>query len=282
MSIANFIPTVWSDKIFTRLRKTLVFQGLCNTDYEGEIKDFGDVVKINEIGPIAVNSYTGAEISWEALDDASKELKIDQKKYFAFAVDDVDRAQAKGNLIDGASKEAAYAMGDTIDQAIAALYADAGVHNDTNLGVADTSVSCSVANVISRFAYMGQYLDEANVPRGDRWAAIPPWVHRVLVMAEVAGVATYTPMAGAELITKTGFIGQALGFNIFMSNNVSTDDTEWRTLFGNRSAISLAFQIVKTKSVERESYFDEGIKGLVVYGKKVVRPNALGCAYLKV
>ena len=285
MAIKNFVPAIWSGKIFTRLRKSLIFQALCNTDYEGEIRDYGDVVKINEIGPITINDYTkDSDITWETLDDAAKELKIDQQKYFAFSVDDVDKAQAKGNLVDAASGEAAYSLGDTVDQFIAGKYADAGIVDSTNLGATGTSNALVVTagNVIERISYVAQLLDEKNVPRGDRWFAIPPWIHRVMVLKEIGGIsATAVPMTNTDDTLRRGLVGQALGFNFFMSNNVSNNATEWRCMAGTRMAISLAFQIIKTKAVEREDRFDDGIKGLAVYGGKVVRPNALATAYYK-
>ena len=283
MGLENFTPSIWSAKLFVRLRKALVAASVVNQDYQGEISQFGDSVRINEIGPITVSDYTkyGA-LTWQALDSAQKILLIDQGKSFSFAVDDVDAAQNKPKTINAAMDEAAYAVADTIDQFILGLYAQAGVTgSSTYIGSASSSISVSSGNVIETLSYAQRYLNEANVPTGNRWGIIPPWVHQDLVIAECGGVAaTAVPKVREDGVIMNGYVGQAMGFNLLMSNNVSNNGTQYRCMFGHRLAISYAGQIAKVKAVEREDYFDEGMKGLYVYGAKVVRPNALCTAYL--
>lgn len=286
MGLENFIPEIWSAKLFVRLRKTLVFQDIVNTDYEGEIKGYGDTVRINEIGPIDVGDYTkyGA-VTWQSLSSAQKVLYIDQSKYFAFAVDDIDTAQMNPKLMNDAMDEASYSMADTIDQYIASKYAEAGAGTGVSgsssyIGSASSSVSVTSGNVISTISYAGRYLTEANVPQANRWIVVPPWLHQKLLLAEVGGIsATAVPKIATGPVIP-GFVGQALGFNIYVSNNVSVSSTQYRVIAGVKSAISYAGQITKIKAVEREDYFDQGIKGLYSYGAKVVRPNALLTCYL--
>lgn len=251
--------------------------------YEGEITGAGDTVKINEIGPVTVSDYTkyGA-LTWQELTSAQKSLLIDQQKSFSFTVDDIDAAQNKPNVMNSAMSEAAYAVADTIDQHIAGLYAGAGVTGSaTYIGSASSSLSVSSGNVIETLSYVQRYLNEASVPTENRFGIIPPWVHQDLVMAEVGGIAyNAVPKVRDDGVLMNGFVGRAFGFDLLMSNNVSNDGTQYRCMFGTRSAISYAGQISKIRAVEREDYFDEGIKGLYVYGAKVVRPNALCTAYL--
>lgn len=283
MGLQNFIPEIWSAKLFVRLRKALVFGDVVNNDYEGEIKNMGDTVRINEIGPITVSDYTkyGA-LTWQALTSAQKVLLIDQAKSFSFAVDDIDSVQMNPKVMNDAMNEAAYAIADTIDQFIAGLYTEAGVTGSaTYIGSSASSLSVSSGNVIETLSYISRYLSESNVPEANRWIVIPPWTHQKLLLAEVGGIsATAVPkIATGEVIP--GYVGQALGFSeIRVSNNVSTNSTQYRVMAGNRQAISYAGQVSKIKPVERESYFDEGVKGLYVYGGKVVRPEALCTAYL--
>jgi len=282
MGVENFIPQIWSAKLFVRQRKALGFASVVNLDYEGEITGAGDTVKINEIGPITVNDYTkDTAITWETLDSAQKQLLIDQQKYFAVSIDDIDKAQVTPKLINSAADEAAYAVNDESDQHIAGKYGDAGVTNDTYLGSSGTSLSVSSGNVILTLSYAQRYLNEKNCPVANRWGILPPWLHQKLILAEVGGIsATAVPKTRDDGVIMNGYIGQAFGFTLLMSNNVSNDATQYRCMFGHRNAISYAGQIAKVRAVERESHFDEGIKGLYVYGCKVVRPNALCTAYL--
>ena len=283
MGLENFTPNIWSGKLFVRLRKSHVFGGVVNTDYEGEISGAGDTVNINEIGPVAVSDYTKyTAITWEALTSAQKKLLIDQQKYFAFTVDNIDRAQTKPKLMNGAMGEASYSIADEIDQHIAGKYAEAGVTGSaTYIGSSGSSISVSTGNVIETLSYVQRYLNEANVPTPNRWGILPPWVHQKLVMAEVGGIAnTAVPKIRDDGVIAQGFVGEAFGFQLFMSNNVSNNGTQYRPMFGTRQAISYAGQITEIRAVEREDYFDQGIKGLYVYGCKVVRPNALCTAYL--
>jgi hypothetical protein len=285
MGLENFVPQIWSTKLFVRLRKALVFAGVVNTDYEGEISQMGDTVHINEIGPITVSDYTkyGA-LSWQALTSAQKTLIIDQAKSFSFSIDDIDTVQMKPKLMNDAMDEASYAVANTIDQFIATLYSQAGVVGTAaQTGTSATSLSVSSGNVIEVLSYANRLLSENNVPEDNRWIVIPPWLHQKLLLAEVGGIsATAVPKVG-EAVFLRGYVGEALGFaNILVSNNVSAASAagQYRVMCGNKSAISYAGQVSKIKAVERESYFDQGVKGLYVYGAKVVRPEALLTMYL--
>lgn len=277
MGLENFIPQIWSAKLLVRLRKALVFASVVNNEYEGEITGYGDTVKINEIGSITVSDYTkyGA-LTWQALTSAQKVLLIDQAKSFSFAIDDIDTAQMNPKIMNAAMDEAAYAIRDEIDKYIAGLWEGAGVINATNLGSPSSAKSVSSGNVIEVLSYAARYLDESNVPTADRWIVIPPWLHQKLLLAEVGGIsATAVPKVGPDTIIN-GYVGEALGFkNILVSNNVDYDSTTYHVMAGVRSAISYAGQVAKIKPVEREDYFDQGVKGLYLYGAKVVRPEAL-------
>ena len=123
MSIANFVPAIWEARLLAHLDKELVYGNLANRDYEGDIKAAGNIVKINQIGDIAVRDYKqGEDITFDDVDGAQTTLTIDQQKYFAFKVDDVDAAQANVNLIDGAMQRASYKMRDTVDRYIAGFH----------------------------------------------------------------------------------------------------------------------------------------------------------------
>ena len=283
MGLENFNPTIWSAKLLVRLRKAHVFAGLVNTDHEGEIRNMGDSVKINEIGTVTINDYTKYNaISWQQLNSAQKTLVIDQAKSFSFTIDDIDTAQQNPKVMNAAMGEAAYGVSDVIDQFIASFYSQAGITNTTYMGSSASPISVSSGNVILTLSYASRYMTEANVPEANRIMAIPPWVHQKLLLAEVGGIsATAVPKVFDDGAITRGYIGDALGFRLVVSNNVQNSATAVSAVMAlNRSAISYAGQISKIQAVNREDYFDQGVKGLYVYGAKVVRPNALCTLHL--
>lgn len=286
MSLENFKPAIWSAKLFTRLQKNLVFASVVNRDYEGEIKGYGSSVKINEIGDINVSNYSsGGTLTWQTLTDAQKILLIDQAKTFSFSIDDVDAAQMNPKVMNAAMQAASYAIADTVDQFIAGLYAGAGITNSTYLGTATTPISTTTGNVLLTLSYLQRYMDEANVPTQQRFMVIPPWLHQKILLTEVGGIsATAEPKVFSDDVLTSGYVGQLYGFNLLLSNNTVNAGTAASVISAimglNRTAISYAGQVSKIDAVKRESTFDEGVKGLYVYGGKVVRPNALACAFL--
>lgn len=277
MSLNNFKPTVWSALIIDTLRKALVYGGAINRNYEGEIRNGGEKVKILEIGDITVSDYTGT-VTYQDLQDASKFLEITQKKYFAFDLDDVDRAQANVELMVKATDKASYKLRDTADQFIAGLYGEAGV--TSSLGTtaspltvtsAGASATTSIKNLFSRVA---KALDEANCPSTGRWIIVPPWMHQKIVLAEDAR------MTVENSATTNGVVGNLFGFSVRMSNNVATvsSGTVYKVMAGTTEAISYADQIVKVEALRRDGSFAEGVRGLHVYGAKVVQNDCLAVA----
>jgi hypothetical protein len=274
MGLDTFVPSVWAAALLEPLYKSLVFGSVVNRDYEGEIRQYGDSVRINEIGPITVNDYTKyGSLSWQELSSAQKTLLIDQAKSFSFAVDDIDMAQAKGFAMADAMTQAAYAIADEIDQHIAGLYTDAGIIL--------TATTATTTNALSWVASAAEALNEANAPTSGRFLVLPPAAITKLLLTVSGGVSeTAVPKVFDNGLIANGFVGSIYGFNILMSNNVQESSAGvYQPLFFTRGAISYAGQLTSIKPVEREDYFDMGIKGLYVYGSKVVRPAILGtCA----
>ena len=282
MSLANFNPAIWSAKLFVNLRKALVAMDIVNTDYEGDISAFGDRVKINEIGPITISDYAKyGTLTWAELTSAQKELIIDQAKSFSFKVDDIDKAQNNPKVMSSAMAQAAYDVADTIDQYIFGLYGQAGVTNDTYMGSSSAAISVSSGNVILTLSFAGRYLTEKNVPTANRWMSLTPWLHQKMLLAEIGGIsATAVPKIATGSVVP-GYVGQALGFNFYVSNNVQASATSVSAIMaGNNSAISYAGQVSQVKAVDLQDSFGEGVKGLYVYGSKVVRPDALAALHL--
>jgi N4-gp56 family major capsid protein len=278
MSVETFIPEVWSARLLVNLQKSLVFAqpGIVNRDYEGDIAQAGDTVRVQSIGAITIGSYTkNSSISApETLTDAESTLVVDQAKYFNFEVDDIDRRQAKANLIDAAMREAAYGLADTADQYISAMYTAAGSSVGTS-GSPKTDLG-TATNAYLHLVALGTELDEQNVPRGMRWVIVPPWYYGLLLQDD-RFVKSGTESAAATLAN--GEVGMAAGFRVIMSNNVSNDATTWRIMAGSSRAITFAEQINKVEAFRPEGSFGDAMKGLHLYGAKVMRPESLSVLY---
>lgn len=277
MALDNFIPEVWSARLLQNLNNAHVYgqPGVINRDYEGDITGEGSVVKINSIGRITIGSYTkNSNIGDpETLQSGQTNLLIDQAKYFNFQVDDVDKAQAKPKVMDGAMEEAGWGLRDVADQYIAALYSGVASGNTTGLGDDTTPLVPTATTAYEYLVAMGVLLDEANVPSDGRWVIVPPWYHGFLLKDD-RFVKAGTPATDAVL--RNGMIGQAAGFTVLKSNNVpNTSATKYKVIAGHPMAWSFAEQIVSVEAYRPEKRFADAVKGLHVYGAKLTRPNAI-------
>lgn len=283
MAITRFRPEIWSAMLLVALRKSLVYAapGVVNRDYEGEIAEAGDTVRITSISDPTVAPYSpnSTVITPEELTDAQRTLVVDQSDYFSFYVDDVDARQARGNVITEAMNRAAYRMRDRIDQYVAAFYTSVPTANRVGDVTIDLSSPSSWATEAAK-AYndvlvpLSVKLDEANVPTEGRYCIVPPWFHGVLrrdpnfINAEKA--------ADGGTALRNGVVGEAAGFSIRKSNNTPSPEASHNVITaGVDMAISYAEQINKTEAYRPESKFADAVKGLVLYGGKVIRPEAL-------
>ena len=275
MAISTFIPTIWEARLLAHLDKSLVYGNLCNRDYEGDIRNAGDTVKINQISDITIKDYTkGTDIEVENVDGTPTELVISQNKYFAFSVEDVDAAQANVNLIDGAMQRASYGIRDTIDQYIASFYKDAGV----TTGLGDDTTPLSVTSATKAYESLVDLkgaLDDQNVPADGRFVVVPSAFYGFM-LKDSRFVAAGTTKTDATLAN--GYIGTAAGFQIFQSNNVpNTKGAQYKILAGTRAAISYVQQITRTEAMRMEKSFSDLVRGNFVFGAAVVQPKALAC-----
>ncbi len=275
MSLNNFIPTIWAARVLENLRKSLVYgqDGVVNRDYEGEIRDVGDSVRINAIGPVTVFTYTkNTDIPPpETLSDAQTVLTIDQARAFNFQVDDIDRVQQRPKLMDEAMAEAAYSLRDDFDQYIAGLYT--GVASGNTIGTDESPVVPGATTAYEYLVDLGVILDEAKVPRANRWVVVPPWFHGLL-QKDDRFVKTGTTQS--DQVLRNGEVGQAAGFRVLVSHNVpNTTGTKYKIIAGHPMAISAASQINKVEAYRPERRFADAVKGLHLYGAKLIRPTAI-------
>ena len=240
MAATNFIPTLWSARLLAHLDKNLVLGNLVNRDHEGEIRNYGDTVKINQIGDITVKDYVkGTPIAYEDVSGTDTELHIDQQKYWAFKVEDIDAAQANIALMDRSMERASYKLRDTVDSFIAKHAKEAG--NQIEKTALTTPESAYDALV-----KMSVALDEANVPEAGRWAVVPPWFYG-LILKDDRFIASGTE--GAANTLATGRIGSAAAFTVYKSNNLLVETDVTNILAGTNAGITFAQQILKTESL---------------------------------
>lgn len=271
MSVKNFIPQIWSARLLAHLDKIHVYAGLVNRDYEGEIKQFGDTVKINQIGDITIKKYTGAAI--DAPDDLTGEqdtLTIDQANYFNFAIKDVDNAQTNPKLMNEAMARAAYGLNDTVDSLLAGIMVASAAGA---IGSDESPFVPTKDDAYDLLVDLGTELTEKNVPLLGRWVVVPPFYHGLLQKdSRFVGNGTDVNMA----ILQGGHIGAAAGFQIYVSNNVpNTDGAKYKILAGTNAGASFAEQITETEGYRPESNFSDAVKGLHLCGVKVLQKNAL-------
>lgn len=274
MAVTTFIPELWNARLLYALEKAHVATNLVNRNYEGEISNHGDTVHINTIGAITVKSYTkNTDIDApETLTTTDQTLVIDQAKYFNFQVDDVDKVQAAGELVDTAMGRAAYALADVSDAYLLGVIA-AGAAAGNTIGSAAAPVAITASNVYENIVKLKTKLDKANVPNTGRTIVVPPDVHSLLLLDDRFAKSTAT--AGQEALIN-GLVGRIAGFDVYMSNNVKTGtgtDTGKTPYFEITAQITdattYAEQIIKTEAYRMESRFADAVKGLHVYGAKV-------------
>lgn len=276
MAITTFIPELWSARLLYALEKSHIATNLVNRDYEGLIQNQGDTVHIGSIGAITVSSYTAnSDMSDpETLATTDQTLVIDQAKYFNFQIDDVDKVQAAGDLIDTAMGRAAYALADTSDAYLLGVIA-AGADNGNVIGTKSAPIALTAANVYENLVKLRTVLDKQNVPTSGRTVVIPPDVY-ALLLNDTTHFAIAQRETGENLIVN-GLVGRIAGFDVYMSNNaVSAADggSEGSTTYYSvtaqvADATTYAEQIIKTEAYRLEKRFADGVKGLHVYGAKV-------------
>lgn len=276
ISINGYIPEVWAAELLSSLKTAHVYGGpsIVNRNYEGQIRSAGDTVRITSISRPTIGNYVpgSTNIVPEQLTDSQRTLVIDQSKYFSFEVDDVDARQAAGSVMAEGMSEAAFALADITDRFIAGLYTgaqSANVIGTSGAPIAIASGSDAYVNLIK----LNTKLDEADVPSTGRWAIISPAYHAYLLQDTRFTDASASGQASAAI---TGMVGTVAGINIIKSNNTPNPTGSVRAIIaGTRDAISFAEQINKTEAFRPESSFSDAVKGLHLYGAKLVRPDGI-------
>lgn len=278
MAVDTFIPEVWNAQLLVALKKAYVFgqPGVCNRNYEGDIAEFGDTVHIGSLSRPTISTYVknSTAINPQTLTTTDQTLLIDQAKYFAFEVDDVDARQVRngGELLNKAASEAAEGLGDTADQFLAGLMTTGA---GTILTAQDAATADAAFLVVRKLRVA---LDKANVPQSGRFLVVSPEFYALILGdSRFINAAAY----GSSRPIQNGEVGSILGFAVLVSNNLpagtagTPPEVSNFVVAGHPMALTFAEQINKTEAYRPESSFSDAIKGLHLYGAKVVRPEAL-------
>lgn len=303
----TFIPTLWSSKLNAKFYAASVFGEIANTDWEGEIKGLGDKIVINNIPDISISTYSiGTTLSYAVPTPSTLELSIDKAKYFAFQVNDVIVHQSQPKIMDMFSNDASQQMKIAVDsnvlyntwnQAAAAnVGATAGAKSTSyNLGTDTAPLSLTASNVLSTLTAMAAVLDEQNIPETDRFLLIDPATRQVLMQSNLAQAQF---MGDSQSMVRNGKIGVIDRFTVYVTNQLpkaaagtdtpytsgdgtessitSLGDNKRRVIIaGHKSAITFASQMTKMETVRNPNDFGDYVRGLNVYGFKVVKAAAL-------
>ena len=281
MSIKNFIPTIWSTKILQHMRDNLVYAGLVNRDYEGEITRRGSSVEVSMPGEVTIKDMPSRtygdtkairEIDApEGMEVQKVTLLIDQEKYFNFGVDDVDKVQMNLDLMNSYTESASYGFQSTIEKHVAEIMAKEA---KLVLGSDEHPVALTSENIYKQLIKMKVGLDKANVPPVGRFVVLPPEAEGLLLEDNKF---VYVGTSSSEDSLKNGKVFRACGFDIAISNNVPVNDNKYKIIATYKGSTTFAQQLLETKAYSPEKGFGDALKGLVVFGAKVVRPGKIVC-----
>lgn len=290
----NFIPEIWSAKLIENFYDATVLAAISNTDYEGEIKSMGDTVNIRTTPEMTIRPYQkGMTLTVDRPDKPKIQLLIDQGDYFAAIEDDVDKVQADINLMDQWSKDASEKMKIAIDaKVLTGMLPDVSTLNkgatagrisgNINLGATGAAVQLTKTNILDFIVDLGTVLDEANAPEGNRFLVIPAWAAGMIKKSDLKDAS----LAGdGTSILRNGRLGMIDRFTLYMSHNlnsvVDTGNKCFSIIAGHKMGLTFASQMTEMESLRAESTFGNIIRGLQVYGYKVVKPEALAVGYVR-
>ena len=287
----NLTPEIWASRTIVKFYDATVFAAISNSDYEGLISDMGDTVHIRTVPDISISDYSaGMTLTYEKPVSTVVDLLIDKGHYYAFSINDVEKIQSDMNYVEDWSADAGEQLADTIDTAIlAAIYSDVHASNagatagavtsSIDLGAATVYESVDKTNILDYIVDMGTVLDEQNVPSTGRWLVLPPIFAGMIKKSDLKDAA----LAGdATSVIRNGKLGTIDRFMIYSSNNIATGTdtvTVYNIIFGHPSALTFASQLVKNETLKNPNDFGDLLRGLQVYGYRVVQSKAIGHFY---
>lgn len=307
-----FIPTLWSGKLLAKFYQNTILTEIANTDYEGELKNQGDTIRIRLAPSISISDYTvGQTLSYEVPVPIYQDMQVNKGKYFGVQVNDVLSYQSDMNLMNMFTEDAAKQLKIAIENEVffnnfvtegpssANKGATAGaVSASYNLGTDTAPIDqATPANVLNAILRMASVLDEQNVPEDGRFLVMSPYDRHLLMQSNIAQ-AYFTGDQSSTI--RTGKIGMLDRFSVYVSNllprgeagkalvsglsatssgaTLSSAKVRRLMIAGTKAASSFAMTVSKTEPLRNQTDFGDIVRGLAVYGRKVVKPQAFAVA----
>lgn len=270
-SYSAFIPELWSQKLNNMLEKNCVMLQCVNRNWEGEIKNQGDTVKIITPAEVSVSTLTDDTISYSSLAPTSMDLKIDQKKFFAFKIDDVSAVQSNTDIMEAHLTNAKKAIEEVQDSYLLGLHTDVPTVNI--VGSEDSPITLSKTTIYENFVNLALALKNSDaVHSGVRpWVVINPTIESYLLQSSEF-ISAYNV---ADETLREGSIGRIAGMDVLVSTNLTDVNSKYYVLAGTNEAITFASQLSKIESLRDKDSFSDLVRGLYLYGAKTVQPKAL-------
>ena len=266
-----FIPQLWSKKLNQMLEKNCVMMQCVNRNWEGEIRNQGDTVKIITPAEVTVSTLTSDNIEYSTLNPKSTDLVIDQKKFFAFKIDDVSSVQANADIMEAHLTNAKKAIEEVQDSYLLGLHTDVLAENI--VGSEDLPVVLNKGTIYEQFVNLALALKNSDaVYAGVRpWVIINPTIEAYLLQSPEF-ISAYNV---ADKTLREGAIGRIAGMDVLVSTNLTDVDNKYYVLAGTNDAITFASQLAKIESLRDKDSFSDLVRGLYLYGAKTVQPKAL-------
>ena len=308
-----FIPTIWSGKFVEKFYDATVLGAIASTDYEGEIRNYGDTINIRTHPTITINAYSANQaLSVQRPSSALVQLQINQGAYFNTVLDDVMEIQSDVDLLSNWADNASEQMKVFVDGAILAVASIGSLVDSNNAGntagrlsqsirlgvtstspqfighaasgTGDGSTSGNVRAVLDFIIDLGLVLDEQRVPETGRWVVLPAWA-AALIKRSVFQQAYLT--GDAVSIARNGRLGMIDRFTVYVSNLLPNGTagglqaSEWAVYAGHSLGLTFASQMTKVETLRSESTFGTLMRGLQVWGFNVINPTLVSYAVVK-
>jgi len=291
-----FIPQIWSTNLVKKYYDGTVLTQITNTDYEGEIRNHGDTVIIRTQPTVTMRNYEmGLPLETEFPTGGRMELLIDKGLYWSCGIDDVVAKQQDVRQMEMWSTDASEQMKIAIDSEVLA-YLPANVHarnggatagrvsQNINLGTAADAIAVNKDNIVELILRLGQVLDEQNVPETGRFLVMP---FSSTTLAKLSDLKAVHVTGDGKSPLRNGMVGVIDRFTVFNSNllpiNNAATGTQSRgiILAGHKDAATFATQLTKTETIRAERTFGDIMRGLIVYGYRMIKPEAMAVARIR-
>lgn len=262
MTVNSFISSVWEAKLLQNFHSKSIAEVITTPPTQ----IIGNKIIFNRVGKVNIKDYSGT-VEWDSLSTSAVELDMDQKKYFSFSVDDVDKIQAAGDLIDSHASEASATLLETVDSFVLGLYT--GADADNVIGTDDTPITLDKLSTYDSIVDLGTKLSKKKVPKDGRF---------VVINNEVLGLLSKDDRFTRQpIVLQNGVVdGQIInGMQVVVSEEIAKVNNNYKIMALHKSAIGHGKQLDELEAMRLQNSFADGIRGLMVYGGEVIRPEAL-------